>query len=164
MSITYQIDPVLEAVRSFVDTQLTAIGMPAKALPLLTAIAQYPIDITLLPLTVFEPVATSADWRQFAAGDVTLTVDLNLHHLRLRSGTVCGEETAAVGLLSQLATAFATDYRLGGDVQAVVVESIAIAEPDSMHRLGIPIDEHILFAAATMKLRVVWIESCFEAA
>jgi hypothetical protein len=164
MSITYQIQPVIDTIRAFIDVQLIAIGAPAQVLPTLTTIAQYPFDSALCPLLVLEPVSTSADWRQFAVGDVMLSLDLQLHEIRLHSGAAGGEETIAIHQLCALASAFAIDYRLGGDVQNVLVESISLAEPDTLHRLGIPTDEQALFAAATMKIRVIWVESCFATA
>jgi hypothetical protein len=161
MSITYQIEPVIEVVRSFIDRQMTVIGNPVVVLPTLTAVSQYPFEPSLCPLLVLEPVATSADWRKYAAGDVTLSLDLNIHQIRKRSGVAGGEETAAIQTLCVLAAAFATDYRLDGNVQSVMVESVALAEPGTLHRVGIPLDEHVVFAAATMKMKVYWVESCF---
>jgi hypothetical protein len=163
MSITYQIEPVVEVVRAFIDLQLTTLDAE-QPLPLLSAITQYSFDDTLCPLMVLDPAQTSADWSRFASGDVQLSLELHLHEIRLRSGASLTEETVAMNLLCQLATAFASDYRLDGNVQNVLVESIALAPPDTLHRLGIPADEHAVFAAATMKLKVIWIESCFAAA
>jgi hypothetical protein len=161
MSVTYQIEPVIDVVRAFVNTKLSAIGAPVSVLPLLSAVMQYPFDPLIYPLLILEPISTTADWRRFAAGDVTLTLDLALHEVRLRFGAPGGEEAAALHLLSELAAAIAADYRLDGNVQQALVESIALAEPDTLHRLGIPADELTVFAAASMRLKIIWIESCF---
>jgi len=161
MSVTYQIEPVLETVREFIDSSLTTAGTPATVLPTLSAIAQYTFEPSLCPMLILEPVATSADWRHYAAGDVLLTLDLQLHEVRLRTGSTGGEEGAAIQVLCELATAFTTNYRLSGAVQGVFVESITVAEPSTLGHLGIPLDEHQLFAAATMKLTVNWVESWF---
>ena len=165
MTVTYQIEPVIEALRAFIVSQMTASGTPVPVLPTLTTLAQYPFDPTLCPLMVLEPLSTTADWRHFAAGDVELSLDMNVHEVRIRSGTAGGgEETIAIHQLCGLAAAFASDYRLDGNVQNVLVESIFVAEPDTLHRIGIPVEQQTVFAVATMKLRIIWIESCFAAA
>jgi hypothetical protein len=154
----------LEVVRSFIEAHLVSVGTPPQALPTLAAIMQFPFDAALCPLIVLEPVATAANWLKYAVGDVTLTMNLSIHEIRLRSGALDGEEAAAIGVLCDLASAISADYRLGGNVQNASVESIAIAEPGTLHRLGIPVDELVIFAAATMKLQIIWTESCFATA
>ncbi len=164
MPVTYQIEPVNNVVRAFINAQLVSAGNPMQLLPTLNAIAQYPFDPTLCPLFILDPVNTSADWSRYAVGDVAFTLELNLHTLRIRSGSTVSEETTAISTLCTIAAGFASDYRLGGSVQSVEIESITIAEPTLYHRLGIPTDEFQSFAAATLKMHIVWIESCFAAA
>jgi hypothetical protein len=163
LSITYQVEPVIEAVRAFLDRQLTTVVGEEQSLPLMSALTQYQFDPSLCPVLVMDPVSSIADWNRYASGDVQFTLHLNLHEIRLRSGESNGEEMVAVQLLSTLASTFSNNYRLNGNVQNILVDSIGPAEPDVLHKLGIPMDEHSIFAMATMRTRVIWIENSLVA-
>src|SRR6185312_746557 len=163
MPYAYQIENVLNILRTFVVGVFAAQGAAVTEIPYTVALEQYPFDPTTLPLTVFEigsiPVGRDA-------GDNTIYLELpvTIHHGRSR---VDGQlaDMVALSRLGAIGTAMENDYRLSTIADAPLVpihtaepKHIMVGDDSKMQVLLNMENQGVGLCAVSMLVNICWYE------
>ena len=164
MAYTFNILPVVAAVRAVVNAGLTRQGQIPYALPLTTTARQVSEYPGTLPMTLLQIKAARTD-TDCPVNSVRIRLPIIVHHLRdTEPGTGSGVETA-LSLMMGLAAAITTDFHLtagqGGanplSIEETVVDSIDCGD-DNIVQMLLDQNNQTDQVAVSLSLTVTWVE------